>query len=943
MIPALPLIAAVAFAQDDAPVTDLSVEADVHFRHGVESYKAGDYREALEHLMLSNRLVPNRNVMRNIALTWEKLGDYQQAYRYYADYVALEPDPQRRAVGEAAITAILGKVALVRVESDPPGATVYVDRKNLGARASTPRTLALPPGEHVIIVEKEGHVPVETRVTAAIGGFDTADVTLEPILGKLHVDGTVGASIRVDDEQSAVIGTVPADLALPPGPHVLVVSAAGRETKRIVADVDATDASSTVAELDLLTGRLVVNALERDARIDVDGATAGFTPAVLDLAVGAHTVNVTLQGFRPWESSVEVKERGEVTLDVRLRSVQEVTAASRTTQAVEDAPASVSIISRQEIRAFGYETVADAVAASRGVYTTNDLTYESLGLRGFGRLGDYGNRVLSTWDGHTLNDDQVGASYVSTDLSADLSEVERIEIVRGPGSALYGSNAFFGVINVVTSEGEQAPKASLRMSAEGARMLRWRTGARVGDADRGGQLSVAGSVGQGADYWFPVFEDASAGSDGWVRGADGSASGQITAKAWAGDVTVQAYHNGRMKRIPTGAYETVPGDPRATSDDYRSFAEVRWEPKFGETARLYARAYADRYAFGGQFPYDDGTVVHDRWTGAWTGVEPRFVWTPSKAVTATVGAEARFNVVAKLTSADNIDGVYLDATPTQQAYSGYAVVEAHAKDVLAVSLGGRYDRFTLSDTGAFNPRLAFVLKPSENDVVKLLVGTAYRAPSPFELNYNDGGITQVQPASLSPESVRTAELEASHRFDDVTVLTASAYYNEISQLIDTTEDAAGLIVYANTDAKVRVAGGEYELRRDWQRGTMLAAQHSIAVAREGSLKDGDPLTNSPTHLIGVKAAAPVVSGVSTIATRLRAGSPRLTEHGDHTPWSLLWDVTMSGELQAVPVSYAVGVRNTLDWKVWHPGGVDLAMDAVPQPGRTLFVSLEGRL
>jgi tetratricopeptide (TPR) repeat protein len=233
------LLAIVAHAQEDVPVTDLSVEADVHFRRGIQAFKDGDYQSALEHLMLSNRLVPNRNVMKNIAVTWEKLGDYQQAYRYYADYVALEPDPQKRATAEAAITAIMGKVALVRVESDPPGATVYIDRKNLGARGATPRTLALPPGEHVILVEKEGHLPVETHVTAAMGEFNTADVTLERILGKLHVDGTSGASIRVDDEQAAVIGTVPADLSLPPGPHVLVVSMPGRETQRIVAEVSA--------------------------------------------------------------------------------------------------------------------------------------------------------------------------------------------------------------------------------------------------------------------------------------------------------------------------------------------------------------------------------------------------------------------------------------------------------------------------------------------------------------------------------------------------------------------------------------------------------------------------------------------------------------------------------------------------------------------------------
>ena len=59
-------------------------------------------------------------------------------------------------------------------------------------------------------------------------------------------------------------------------------------------------------------------------------------------------------------------------------------------------------------------------------------------------------------------------------------------------------------------------------------------------------------------------------------------------------------------------------------------------------------------------------------------------------------------------------------------------------------------------------------------------------------------------------------------------------------------------------------------------------------------------------------------------------------------WSLLWDVTASGQLDTVPLRWSVGVRNALDWKEWHPGGPDLALAQVPQPGRSVFLSLEAR-
>ncbi len=67
-----------------------------------------------------------------------------------------------------------------------------------------------------------------------------------------------------------------------------------------------------------------------------------------------------------------------------------------------------------------------------------------------GGSGGYGNRVLVLVDGQPMNDDWLGSSYVGYDARVGLEDVERIEVVRGPGSVLYGTNAFSGVINLVT-------------------------------------------------------------------------------------------------------------------------------------------------------------------------------------------------------------------------------------------------------------------------------------------------------------------------------------------------------------------------------------------------------------------------------------------------------------------------------------------------------------
>src|SRR5262245_32789961 len=92
----------VALAGDEelAPSVDLAEEADLQFRLGIASYRAGNFMPALEHLLASHRLVPNRNVVFNLARTYEELGELDSAWRYYDQYVQAEPDPKKRAEAE---------------------------------------------------------------------------------------------------------------------------------------------------------------------------------------------------------------------------------------------------------------------------------------------------------------------------------------------------------------------------------------------------------------------------------------------------------------------------------------------------------------------------------------------------------------------------------------------------------------------------------------------------------------------------------------------------------------------------------------------------------------------------------------------------------------------------------------------------------------------------
>ena len=91
-------------------------------------------------------------------------------------------------------------------------------------------------------------------------------------------------------------------------------------------------------------------------------------------------------------------------------------------------------------------------------------------MRGFSRPGDFNSRILLQIDGHRLNDNIFDTAAIGTEFPLDIDLIDRIEFMRGPGSSLYGSNAFFGVINIITRTSEDVKR---EFSASTARYNTW--------------------------------------------------------------------------------------------------------------------------------------------------------------------------------------------------------------------------------------------------------------------------------------------------------------------------------------------------------------------------------------------------------------------------------------------------------------------------------------
>lgn len=949
----------------DARATDVADEADVEFGLGAERYEARDFEHALAHFLASNRLARNRNVLFNIARCYEQLRQFPEAHRYYSRALEGESDAGASQRIHEALARISPRVAILRIVTDPPGARIYLDRKDLGERGSAPQSMALPPSKYRVIAELDGFEDAVGEPTEVVIGRERkVSLKLRRIVGTVRISGGSGASVRVDADNADESCLAPCDLQVPPGQHTIILSKPGFRTVRSPVMVEAEKLSELQPELVPETGSLVVNSDERGATIEIDGATQGFTPAILAVPVGEHRVRVELHGFRTVERKVQIHANLQTQVSVDLLSSDSVEAASRMAESVEDAPASVSLISSQELRAMRYPTLAEALRGTRGIFLSDDRGYQSLGFRGFSRLGSYGNRVLITLDGVPLNDDWVWSSYVGSDLRSDLEDIDRIEIVRGPGSVVYGTSAFSGVVNMVTRSKEVPTGQELGASVASDGLARARARLTYHFGPNGGVwASISGGESTGRDFFFPEYvADGPATVAGYARGLDGAKFATLSGKAWWRDLSLTWSLHHHDKRLPTGQFETLFGDGRTHQADTRAFIEARFEPQLGSAVTSLTRLHANYYRYRGEFARSpaDGGMEYNNYDSPWVGAEQRFVVTTGERFSASLGGEVQDHPQAHQTDGTETDGSSLDDTRHFVIGAVYGNVDVRPVEALKLSVGGRLDYY--STFGAsFNPRLAVIVRPSAADNVKFLFGKAFRAPSVYELYY--AGVGQVAAPSLRPENIYSGEIEWSHRFAPTVTATIAVFTNYIQDLISlqdgpTAPDGTATIQNANTATPVGTMGGEFEVRRDWKEGWMLSASYSLqrtvylSSNSLGSLftldrsADFRQVPNSPVQLASLRGAVPILSRALMLMSRIsveegrydRVDSPAEGDVQEHTQTAILWDFVFSGTEARWGLNYAVGVYNAFDSRARYPVSAEFRQRSIPITGRSLLAS-----
>lgn len=929
-------------------------EADFRFRRGAALYRAGKLDEALSEFLSSNRLVRNRNVLFNIARCFEQLKLYNEAWRAYSD---LQGEPLKEADKkdlEAALTRLKPQLAILEVKSDPPGATVYVDRKDLGSRGQTPLLVALPPGKATAIVELEGHKPARAEALLAVGKVVPLQLALERIYGTLQVEGQPPAfELRVDTQEGEPRLTASGSLQVIPGRRVLHVTAPGTVTQAIPVDVPAEGTAQVRFKLVPIpppSGTLVVQTNVEKALIKVDGVEAGFAPGSVEARAGKRRIELTSDNREPEVREVVVKANERTFLEVRMRWAQpRVVAAERRLTRAEDAPASITVISADEIRGFGYATLGEALRSVRGLYVTQERTYDAIGVRGYSTPGTNNNRVLVLNDGHVTNELSYGQGYVGRDFEADLSDVERIEVIRGPGSVLYGSAAFFAVVNVVHQAPEQGVHGGFaaEVGSNGGVAGHATLSAARGDKSiwlRGSAADVTG------DRFFQS-PDPSGEASGVALDLDRDQAQHADARLRLGSLSLSASLNSRTKRIPTAPFDTIYGLAGTSVWDRRAYVELAWNHTFDSGWGVDARVAYDNARYKGNWQYKVGKG-YDLNSEDWVSGEARLRLPEFLGNRLFLGGEvqSRFRIdlesfVPTRPFFTNAEGNPLGIPNSEKVLSVYAGDELTLHPRLRVNAAVRADSYPDSFGLAVNPRVAVLAQPYDGGASKLIFGTAFRAPG-FAERYFTDQFSQDQAVNLKAETVMTGEVEHVHQLGEEASLLVGGYWSRIEGLIGF-EDVPGTdrIRYANLPGVTQSTGLETELRWQPAPGALIAFWYAWSRARG---PDGGELPNSQEHSGALRLVYPLIPQVLSFATEVVYGGPRRSVVDEDNPArtvgeTLRWNAGLAGAYRKLDLRYGVYVQNILDERILLPAGAEIPFGGhvVPQPGRVIRVQVSG--
>jgi iron complex outermembrane receptor protein len=588
------------------------------------------------------------------------------------------------------------------------------------------------------------------------------------------------------------------------------------------------------------------------------------------------------------------------------------------------------------------------------MYVTNDRNFSFIGARGFGKPGDYNSRILLLINGHRVNDNIFGQAEIGAEFGLDPATFERVEVIRGPASSLYGDSAFFAVVNVITRSGESlgGTTATVEAGTLGTQLVRASSGRRLSN----GLDFVVSSTFEHSDgmkhLYFPAFDTPDT-NNGIAEGLDAEGVKQLYGRMTFKGVALTTMYGTRERDVPTASAQTMFNQQfwREQTTDRHGLLDAFYGRSFGDT-RLTVRGSYDRFSYSGIYPMAVEADGAPTAVGETAGLGAR--WSASAGVTQPL--RYRQILRAGVEVIDNIRqdqrGVFVnDPVPvfdiahdsTQQAL--YFQDEIKLGPWFIVNGGLRYDRYEQFER--VTPRAALIVMPSSAQSFKYLYGNAFRAPNEYELNDQYFGDRVHE---LRPESIDTHEFVWERYFNDRLRTAVSTYWYKADRLINLTlDDSSFLGVTFVNQGQVRAKGLELEAQMRL-RGESRAL-FSYAVQNAVDQQTHDELANSPRHVATGRISLPGPTPRSFVSIEGQYLSSRTTLARPAADGSLIAGRVAAAATVNVNVvqpfgrawELTGGIRNLFDNKYADPVSDQHVQESVQQNGRTARIGLTWKL
>ncbi len=478
----------------------------------------------------------------------------------------------------------------------------------------------------------------------------------------------------------------------------------------------------------------------------------------------------------------------------------EVVTASKKAQKVSEAPASIVVITDREIQKKGYNTILDIL---------RDVAMIDINSPGQGYLLDIGGRGINSnlnmgkyWqiliDGHDMTWRQFYRNYLSPAwLSVD--NIKRIEIVKGPNSALWGANAVLGVMNIITKDNKDVGDGQISaLGGSNSTLAGNVTGSKT-FAGTGQVYSTVSYYNENIARKIKEWSDYK-GSDVYVKGNESKYVNSYT-KIRYGDFALNAMFSQDNSRKGISQYSVGANQTLFQINKY--YADLLWEKKVTSSLELRSSIYYDQTEWGKDARYEDNPYNNPitnpaspakNKLGTLRFIQPmkgadrisgfRFLanYDILKNMSVIAGGNYEYRYTTLWYFPETIGTNYSDVPKfTTFQHGTYAQWSYTPHKIININAGIRYD-FDSIFHSKNSPRAGMILKPMDNLVIKMMYGEAYKAPSIFELYYARANSTFGNP-NLRPESNRTYESQVIYTPLNWLVTKATIYSISISDII----------------------------------------------------------------------------------------------------------------------------------------------------------------